>query len=70
MAITRACCVLGTLLDGSVHAKVVVLTSDRPPGEEVPQNALGAALRLRLRAWSSPCCLGCQLWGLPLCTWA
>ena len=33
---------LGTLLDGSVHAKVVVLTSDRPPGEEVPQNAWGS----------------------------
>ena len=43
MAITRASSVLGTLLGESVHANVVVLTSDRPPGEEVPQNNPGCS---------------------------
>lgn len=43
MAITRASSVLGTLLGESVYAKVVVLISDRPPGEEVPQNDPGGS---------------------------
>ena len=47
MAITRASSGLGTLLGESVRAKVVVLTSDRPPGEEVPQNDPGGSAGAR-----------------------
>lgn len=61
VAITRASSVLGTLLGESVHAKVVVLTSDRPLGEEVPQNDPGGSTGAPAQGVAHSLLSGCYL---------